>query len=102
MSIITGAATLVGSTSPTQFGTMVYIDGTYYAGTATNSPYRVMTFDPNTADVLTSVNSNSNIFWGLAPVVTPLPAALPLFVTGLGALGLIGWRRKKKAAALAA
>jgi len=34
--------------------------------------------------------------------VTPLPAALPLFVTGLGALGLLGWRRKRKAAALAA
>lgn len=33
---------------------------------------------------------------------TPLPAALPLFATGLGALGLLGWRRKKKAAALAA
>jgi len=30
---------------------------------------------------------------------TPLPAALPLFVTGLGALGLLGWRRKRKAAA---
>jgi hypothetical protein len=29
---------------------------------------------------------------------TPIPAALPLFVSGLGALGLIGWRRKKKAA----
>jgi hypothetical protein len=32
----------------------------------------------------------------------PLPAALPLFATGLGALGLLGWRRKKKAPALAA
>jgi hypothetical protein len=30
---------------------------------------------------------------------TPLPAALPLFVTGLGALGLLGWRRKRKSAA---
>jgi len=30
---------------------------------------------------------------------TPLPAAFPLFVTGLGALGLIGWRRKRKQAA---
>ncbi len=30
---------------------------------------------------------------------TPLPAALPLFATGLGGLGLLGWRRKKKAAA---
>jgi hypothetical protein len=32
----------------------------------------------------------------------PLPAALPLFATGLGALGLLGWRRKRKAAAVAA
>jgi len=32
---------------------------------------------------------------------TPLPAALPLFASGLGALGLLGWRRKRKAAALA-
>ena len=32
-----------------------------------------------------------------APNVVPLPAALPLFATGLGALGLLGWRRKKKA-----
>jgi hypothetical protein len=30
---------------------------------------------------------------------TPLPAALPLFATGLGALGLLGWRRKRKAKA---
>ena len=27
---------------------------------------------------------------------TPLPAALPLFASGLGALGLLGWRRKRK------
>jgi hypothetical protein len=30
---------------------------------------------------------------------TPLPAALPLFATGLGGLGLLGWRRKRKARA---
>lgn len=27
---------------------------------------------------------------------TPLPATLPLFATGLGALGLFRWRRKRK------
>ena len=32
-------------------------------------------------------------------VETPLPGALPLFATGLGALGLLGWRRKRKQAA---
>ena len=37
---------------------------------------------------------------GVAAV--PAPAALPLFITGLGALGLVGSRRKKKAAELAA
>jgi len=31
----------------------------------------------------------------------PLPAALPLFATGLGALGLLAWRRKRKAQAVA-
>jgi len=30
---------------------------------------------------------------------TPLPATLPLFATGLGGLGLLGWRKKQKAKA---
>ena len=37
--------------------------------------------------------------FGIVPTTpgdTPLPAALPLFATGLGALGLLGWRRKRK------
>ena len=38
-------------------------------------------------DVTVTVNS----------AATPLPAALPLFATGLGGLGLLGWRRKRKA-----
>lgn len=33
---------------------------------------------------------------------TPLPGALPLFISGLGALGFVGWRRKRKSAAIAA
>ena len=32
----------------------------------------------------------------------PLPAALPLLASGLGGLGLLGWRRKRKATSLAA
>lgn len=30
---------------------------------------------------------------------TPLPAALPLFMTGLAGMGLLGWRKKRKAQA---
>jgi hypothetical protein len=36
-----------------------------------------------------------------ASPATPLPGALPLFATGLGGLGLLGWRRKRKQAASA-
>lgn len=31
-----------------------------------------------------------------APTITPLPATLPLFASGLGALGLLRWRRNRK------
>jgi hypothetical protein len=61
----------------------------------------------NAPDALSTVYTNGAFSIGVTgeadPVgATPLPAALPLFATGLGALGLLGWRRKKKAAALAA
>jgi len=47
--------------------------------------------DPNTLFFADGIN-------GEAQVVTPIPAALPLFATGLAGLGLLGWRRKKTAA----
>jgi hypothetical protein len=34
-------------------------------------------------------------------LAAPLPAGLPLFASGLGGLGLFGWRRKRKAQAVA-
>ena len=40
---------------------------------------------------------------GTATALTPIPTALPLFATGIGCLGLLGWRRKRKnTAAIAA
>jgi hypothetical protein len=33
---------------------------------------------------------------GIGTEATPLPAALPLFATGLAALGLFGWRRNRR------
>jgi hypothetical protein len=53
---------------------------------------------PTGITVLTSDGIGNN-----SPALsTPIPAALPLFATGLGALGLLGWRRKRKAQAVAA
>ena len=43
--------------------------------------------------------SGKTLIAGTEAAVTPLPAALPLFATGLGAMGLLGWRRKRKGAA---
>ena len=47
-----------------------------------SSGYGNVAFDPGT--------------W-TGPTATPVPSALPLFASGLGALGLFGWRRKRKA-----
>jgi hypothetical protein len=48
------------------------------------------------------ISQSGATFTPLTGGATPLPAALPLFATGLGALGLLGWRRKRKGAAVAA
>jgi hypothetical protein len=54
---------------------------------------------------------NFNVYGDLArgdisvqyvPSPAPLPAAFPLFATGLGVMGLLGWRRKRKATAAVA
>jgi uncharacterized protein (TIGR03118 family) len=55
---------------------------------------------PNTLYFTDGINSEMDgLFGAIDPV--PLPAALPLFATGIGALGLLGWRRKRKAQAVA-
>jgi hypothetical protein len=47
------------------------------------------------ADIL-SANGNTG---AVGVAATPLPAALPLYATGMGALGLLGWIRRRRAAA---
>ncbi len=77
---------------------------------ATTSAHSI-TVDPLTGDVFVPLAGTDALnpcptslgcieVFGLAE--TPLPGALPLFATGLGALGLLGWRKKKKSVARAA
>jgi hypothetical protein len=60
----------------------------------------------NNSEIITYSSPTDNVYaLGTSTAIqvsaTPLPAALPLFTTGLGALGLLGWRRKRKSAAAA-
>jgi hypothetical protein len=73
---------------------------------ATTSAHSI-TVDPLNGDVfvplagtlaLNSCPTSLGCIEVFAPTAAPLPATLPLFATGLGAIGLFGWRRKRKAA----
>ena len=70
------------------------IISTYFAGTSGGAYDPVYGFlqDQSAGFILSGSE--------LPPV--PLPAALPLFATGLSMMGLLGWRSKRKAKALAA
>ena len=64
---------------------------------------------PNCTVTLLSSLGDQSLGYALLPTegggtlpAVPLPATLPLFATGLCALGLLGWRRKQKATALSA
>jgi hypothetical protein len=56
---------------------------------------------PVGAVISDSAGNDFDTLTTVSVTLTPLPAALPLFAGGLGALGLLGWRRKRKAAAAA-
>jgi hypothetical protein len=77
-----------------------------------SSPFFSYLEGTNTAAVLLQFSGDQSFAIasanGLSGSVTydytaaPLPAALPLFATGIGGLGLLGWRRKPKTQAVAA
>ena len=48
----------------------------------------------------TTGNTPNVLLHELDVTATPLPATLPLLATGFGAMGLLGWRRKRKAQAI--
>lgn len=73
-----------------QYITNVMVGGQWYCPTCTVT--------------LLALRGDQNLGYGNPPGggqgTTPLPAALPLFGTGLGALGLFSWRRKRKNGAM--
>ena len=56
----------------------------------------------NISNIFTSPEGHTNtatLYAQFTTVVTPLPAALPLFLTMLGGIGFLRWRRPKALAA---
>ena len=114
--IATAKANICQSAITTRFFDVVDENGNILqtvALPATTSAHSI-TVDPLTGDVFVALAGTSALNPGPSSFANPgciavfaqtpeipLPGALPLFATGLGALGLLGWRRKK-AAALAA
>jgi hypothetical protein len=125
-----GTITLSSAPSPTglsNFGSAAVtflVDGESFSGTATSvefldgsfynasfseqigsSPVR---FSLDTSGVYAFYYNNEGqdasgtIASTLAPTATPIPAALPLFASALGATGLLARRRKRTAQAIAA
>jgi hypothetical protein len=102
------------------FGSLKYVDGTVKWNSspsvlfADGSILRILLsdetfhdqtglfgFDPANPNQSVGVDATFTLERG-ALIATPLPAALPLFAGGLGAMGLLGWRRKRKTPAPAA
>ena len=78
------------------FGTVIFDSATY-----NNATFASLGLTPGTYVWTWGAGPDQRFTLEIGP--TPLPAALPLFATGLGGLGLLGWRRKRKnTAALAA
>ena len=93
----------LGNTAQSGFIVPLSVVGTdlsvYYAS-RTPPPFPAYNDPPTFAPITRTTGINPEFAWTevslTAATATPLPAALPLFATGLGAFGLIGWRRKRK------
>jgi hypothetical protein len=98
--------TTVGAVIPLSLGLEIFADSSILSkiNTADYSNTAQLFFDFTESGAFFSADSGHNYSSAaIGASTTPVPAALPLFASGLGALGLLGWRRKRKnAAALAA
>ncbi|MGZ5866501.1 MAG: hypothetical protein ACXWKC_14070, partial [Xanthobacteraceae bacterium] len=68
-----------------------------FTATSTSTPIRIESIAFGSRVFMIGLDDVS--VTGPSVAETPIPGALPLFASGLGALGLLGWRRKRKAVA---
>src|SRR5262249_20111978 len=73
--------------SPSGLGQATGLADRGYIGFTSDVPMTGFEWDTTNGGIVNTGFSNLSV-----GVETPLPAALPLFATGLGGLGLLGWR----------
>ncbi len=114
------AVTLGFADGPVDFSNLTFSNDSHFAVSASDTlliginggALSVFTFSDAIASTFLGINditfafgggSANNFYLNSATAVSavPIPAALPLFGTGLAAMGFIGWRRKRKSAAAA-
>jgi len=103
---LTGAGALIGSTGlATVFG-LAFADDTLFGLSGGSNTLFSIALGTGLATSLGAITGfvGGTVAFGASAVVSPVPvpAALPLFGTGLGLLGYMGWRRKKRRVAEAA
>lgn len=105
-----GPATIAGAGGPRtfDFSDISGLQGSLTTADYTRGPVIVsLSLSPELGSAAWTGNGSGQgltLVYDYIPAVaatTPLPATLPLFATGLGALGLLGWRRKRKPLAVA-
>ena len=72
---------------------------TTFVASGSSSTLELLNGDP-ASDSLNGLDNVSVVNEGVS--ATPIPGALPLFASGLGAMGFFGWRRKRKISAATA
>jgi hypothetical protein len=76
-----------------------YVSGAVLSSSAVFAGASFASLGITPGDYLWSWGNSVNQTFSIDIASTPLPAALPLFATGLGLIGLLARRRKRKAAA---
>ena len=81
----------------TVYGPSILEQHTWLGQTEANGDNSLIQFGPDPNNPLFAFPRNMDARFRIDGdiISTPLPAALPLFATGLAALGLLGWRRKR-------
>ena len=85
-------------TSMSFTGTTADLFGVHFGCGSSGPCELIWLFSGDTTFTVNTLHGFSNISAFSDAAATPLPGGLPLFATGLCALGLLGWLRKKKAA----